>query len=495
MFSDSGRLLGLGMVLFGFAVGCSESTSPTKAISGSDAGFGAGMDAGPRLDGGRPPADGGALDAQVVDAGEPDCLQAPLPTCTSSAAVYGFRSADAAPYCLGSVLACAEAATLGRLAVDLLVDDALAITSGYTSERIAYRTQRAPGVAGVGSATVFRPTVPSPAENAPLVVVTHGTAGLADDCAPSRGAGGDPGLILPWVGTGLFVVAVDYAGLGTEGVQGYGNAFDTGYSVIDGARAALAILELSPGRPIIVVGHSQGGGAALAAQGLASSYGADLNLVRVVSYAGGSAGAAALDPTLADLLPLFPIVDPLGSTRAVFSLSLYADFANLFGEDRAGEPFDPALRNKVVTSIESNCIFQLAADLNTATGNYTPPINIGQLTDDGFLTAAIACIKGESACTADARVWLDRRDLSTVALDPAGAQILYIGADGDTLHTPREYACNLDGFLRADAPVETCFVADTNHFNIVGRSNVAAYRWATGDGLICPPAAAAPACE
>ncbi len=205
--------------------------------------------------------------------------------------------------------------------------------AGYRAYRIAYRTERVPGVHGTGTARLYLPDLAGPAR--PVVAVTHGTAGLADECAPSRhppNANAD-GLFLPWVAAGFVTVTPDYAGLGNPGVQGYGHPGDTSSSVIDAGRAAIAVDGTRA--QMVVIGHSQGGGAALTTQANARVYGSpDIELVAAISVAGNLSDNATLT---AFRFPRVPIGGGGGVTLAVVMLALYADWANLFGEVRGGE--------------------------------------------------------------------------------------------------------------------------------------------------------------
>src|SRR5262249_29189450 len=87
-------------------------------------------------------------------------------------------------------------------------------------------------------------------------------------------------------GYGYTVIAPDYAGFGFNASPGYFNAADEAHSILDATRAAAKILpsDRLPGQ-VVLVGHSQGGHAALAAHSLAPSYGLAGTLVGVATYA------------------------------------------------------------------------------------------------------------------------------------------------------------------------------------------------------------------
>jgi pimeloyl-ACP methyl ester carboxylesterase len=142
-----------------------------------------------------------------------------------------------------------------------------ALPAGVRAVRILYRSQDASGRPVVSSAVVLIPPGSAPAGGWPVIVWAHGTSGVARQCAPSLMRDvyyGEEGLF-PMTRAGFAVIAVDYHGLGTEGVHEYvskrAQTNDVVFSV-PAARAAVAAL----GPRWVVDGHSQGG---LAAWGVA----------------------------------------------------------------------------------------------------------------------------------------------------------------------------------------------------------------------------------
>src|ERR1022692_657118 len=131
----------------------------------------------------------------------------------------------------------------------------------------------------------------------------HRTTGVADICAPSRDAPGHPSHIYVqiadamlnlWVSRGWVVVKTDYQGLGTPGRHPYLVGAAAARDAVD---IVVAARQLFPaiGRRWVVMGHSQGGHAALFAASLAQagSPGLDpgLDLAGAVAIA-PAAGAA-----------------------------------------------------------------------------------------------------------------------------------------------------------------------------------------------------------
>jgi hypothetical protein len=90
------------------------------------------------------------------------------------------------------------------------------------------------------SGVVVVPPGAAPPDGRPVVVWGHGSVGLADRCAPSRG--GVMGAFGPWLGgllqQDLVVAATDYQGLGTPGPARSLIGLSAGRAVLDVARAA-----------------------------------------------------------------------------------------------------------------------------------------------------------------------------------------------------------------------------------------------------------------
>ncbi|MBS0965616.1 alpha/beta fold hydrolase [Acetobacter okinawensis] len=144
------------------------------------------------------------------------------------------------------------------------------------------------GVTGTGlvpvTGAVIYPAGPAPAGGWPIVAWAHGTVGIADSCAPSRNprSARDQTYLGEWLHRGFAIVATDYQGLGSDGTHPYLNARTEAYSVLDGVRAALAGLpDLS--NNIMIVGQSQGAGAAFASAAYAPEYAQALHIRGVVA--------------------------------------------------------------------------------------------------------------------------------------------------------------------------------------------------------------------
>ncbi|MEI6688204.1 MAG: lipase family protein [Thermoleophilia bacterium] len=145
--------------------------------------------------------------------------------------------------------------------------------AGGRAYRLLYRTERANGSAAVSGAIAIVPVVAPPADGRPVLAWAHGTIGLGRGCAPSRRS--DPLAATPWmsdaVANGFAVIATDYAGLGTAGPNGYLLGRAEARDILNSVRALDAVPGAAPSRRWTVLGHSQGGHAAVWAAELARS--------------------------------------------------------------------------------------------------------------------------------------------------------------------------------------------------------------------------------
>src|SRR5262249_6214296 len=148
--------------------------------------------------------------------------------------------------------------------------------------------------------------------------------------------------------------------------HGYGDNRDTGYSTLDAARSLRKLLDPSSplGPEVVVLGHSEGGGAALSAQALAKTYGAGGELVAAIAHAPGWQVDAKVDGfRYADT----PTTYGSGFPAVIGSLLLYAYSArHLGGAAHGGDAFGATARAAAVRAIEHECVFALAESLPRA---------------------------------------------------------------------------------------------------------------------------------
>jgi len=135
------------------------------------------------------------------------------------------------------------------------------------------------------SGQILLPKGTPPKGGWPVIAWEHGTTGIADVCAPSwRGyLKRDQTYLNRWLDEGFAVVATDYQGLGTPGPHPYLLYRPEGYSALDGIQAALKQYGDLIRNDVVLVGQSQGSGAALGAAWLAPKYAQSIHLLGVVA--------------------------------------------------------------------------------------------------------------------------------------------------------------------------------------------------------------------
>lgn len=177
------------------------------------------------------------------------------------------------------------------------LDNAAALPAASKNWLVLYLSTNDNGQAIAVSGTVAIPKGVPPEGGWPVISWTHGTTGTADICAPSR----DDGPSYPesyyvsrinktlnnWVKKGYAVLKTDYQGLGTPGPHPYLIGDSEARGAVDIVRAAHQVCpDLS--RKWVVMGHSQGGQAAIFTARLAPLYAPELDLVGAVAIAPAS---------------------------------------------------------------------------------------------------------------------------------------------------------------------------------------------------------------
>jgi predicted esterase len=164
---------------------------------------------------------------------------------------------------------------------------------GARNELLLYRSKGLNGKTTAVSGSVAIPKGKAPKGGWPVITYAHGTTGVADACAPTRGYDADKltsyafPLLQRWIKAGFAVVRTDYDGLGTPGVHQFLVGPSEGRSVLDAVRGARAF-DRQLSKKYVISGHSQGGHAALFAASLASKYLPELKLRGTVAFAPAS---------------------------------------------------------------------------------------------------------------------------------------------------------------------------------------------------------------
>jgi acetyl esterase/lipase len=183
-----------------------------------------------------------------------------------AAAVLCATSADAAP-----------GARPGQVLSVTPLPAAVTLPGSVDAKRIVYGTTGVAGRPALSSGAIYFPPGRPPAGGWPVVAWAHGTTGLADKCAYSIGGPVEPdrdwAYLGAWLGQGYAIVASDYVGLGTPGNHPYLNGIVEAHSVVDAVKAATRAFPGTLSRRWVVIGQSQGGGAAVITARHATEFG------------------------------------------------------------------------------------------------------------------------------------------------------------------------------------------------------------------------------
>lgn len=184
-----------------------------------------------------------------------------------------------------------------------------ALRGARANRLLLYRSNSPNGKAIVVSGTVAIPRGRSPRGGWPVLTWGHGTRGLADGCAPSKGYGAfasETRLLERWLARGYAVVRTDYEGLGTPGVHPFLVGRSQARGMLDAVRAARKAYR-GIGRRTIVAGESQGGQAALWAAADAPAWTPELRVRGTLAFAPVSQlrQQGELFPTLESAPPSF----------------------------------------------------------------------------------------------------------------------------------------------------------------------------------------------
>jgi hypothetical protein len=219
-----------------------------------------------------------------------------------------------------------------------------ALEAAASNELVLYRSTAVDGTPIGVSGIVALPPGPAPAGGVPVVSWAHGTLGSADVCAPSRDTDGAAAhvynlfphvLLNAFIQQGWAVAMTDYEGLGTPGPHPYLLGLSEARGILDVVRAARALRpELSS--VYAVVGHSQGGQAALFA-GHHRDWTPELRLCGV----GAIAGDPSIDPAQV-LTDAAYALWPQAEARCRIGLSQPDSWGGLAGTNQLRQPPGPS---------------------------------------------------------------------------------------------------------------------------------------------------------
>lgn len=421
-----------------------------------------------------------------------------------------FESIYVAPgkpnqYSKGEIVRCARGRQLGTDEIGQALQSrrfaGIEVLKSVKLFRITYRTERLAGQPDFATALVALPAKLQRAsaqiaangaqdddnedtlrtgQRAPLVVFAHGTAPYGNDCAASKldplqcsnTMDGDTELafIVALATLGHPVMATDYAGYVKGSIApGYLLAEDEAHSVLDAARA-MNNFRTKAVDQVVLVGHSQGGHAVLAAQALASSYG----------MAGRLAGTAAMAAFWAPLrlLPVAVAAPPFDTNP--FAQAFAIEYFYTGAEVRDGRGAGASLFS--IPADQLNGYVSTCSFTSTFCQFINPP-SFGlaaQFFEPNFFAAVAGCGADRSACNASplAQKWEKRFISDRPAINRNGGPIvLWHGAFDEVIPAPfakcaikkitRDLGLNKNADVDAD-DVDVERIANTPTFSFCG---------------------------
>jgi uncharacterized membrane protein HdeD (DUF308 family)/pimeloyl-ACP methyl ester carboxylesterase len=221
--------------------------------------------------------------------------------------------------------------------------------AGATAYRVLYKSTGYDGRPTAVSGFIVFPDGAAPARGRGVIAYTHGTVGVASNCAPSLVTREDEQPLFveggaAFLAAGYVIAASDYQGLGTPGPHPYLVGDSEGMNELDIVRAAHNLAAAHAGTGFAVWGHSQGGQASLFTGQLAASYAPQLHLV----------GVAAGGP-VPDLIDLFKLNVKTTVGKVLIAMALQS-WAKVYDDAQLDQIVTPAAR-PIVSRIARNCLY------------------------------------------------------------------------------------------------------------------------------------------
>lgn len=231
--------------------------------------------------------------------------------------------------------------------------------------RLTYVTSDARGRRALSTGTLFLPKGRAPRGGWPVISWAHGTSGLGDRCAPSLVGPALPGRDRPylanWMREGYAIVASDYAGLGTPGLMAYLHGRSEAHNIVDVVKAGRSYARRLPrtrrlARRWVVIGQSQGAGAAIYTARYATTFGG-----RGLDYRGavGTGTPAYIENVVTQLGPGFPPLSPGTTAYLAYILAGLRWTHPHLGIDR----LLTSAGRRYVKLAETACVFRFERDL------------------------------------------------------------------------------------------------------------------------------------
>ncbi len=312
---------------------------------------------------------------------------------------------------------------------------------GTTEHLVLYHSTAVDGRDIAVSGAVYVPAGPPPDGGWPVYSWGHGTTGLGDGCAPSRGRADET---TAWfdelVERGFVVAATDYEGLGTPGDHPYVVGESEGRSMLDAVRAVKALLGSAASDRVVLGGHSQGGGAALFAAEIVADYAPELDVLGTV------AGAPAAElATLATALANGPF--------AAFAAMAASGFAAAYPD----LPLDALVTPEVIAAI---------ADIR--------PLCVGEIVARFLGPDAASVLVADPAAV---EPWASRLEANSPGNRPADSPVLVFHGGADEQIPPTISEAMLARYCRYERPVERRVYEGEGHVGVLAAARDDALDW------------------
>ena len=262
----------------------------------------------------------------------------------------------------------------------------------------------------------------------------------------------DRGYVDRWLERGYAVVAPDYQGLGGPGPHPYTLARAEALSVLDVARAALAMDRRIANR-VVIAGQSQGSGAALGAANLAASYAPDVSVKGAIATA---------------LLPSYPDPADPAPTEPAGDSPYYLIYRMMSGSLPDGSPPVESLLSDqgriLLEAARTSCTPRVVAEANgiTMTNAFAVPVSeidalVGEAGATTPFRSAFPLLLGTGL--ADELIPAARQARAVAALCRAGNRVVWKRyAETNHSNTLTRSFDDAEAFARAvltDAPVSS----------------------------------------
>ncbi len=311
--------------------------------------------------------------------------------------------------------------------------------AGATAYRVLYKSTGYDGQPTAVSGLIVVPDGAPPAGGRKVVAYTHGTVGVASNCAPSLVTNRAQQPLLfeggeELLAAGYVVAASDYQGLGTPGPHPYLVGDSEAMNELDIVRAARNLTDARAGDEFVVWGHSQGGHASLFTGQLAAGYAPELELVGV------AAGAPV--PNLVDLFRV-NIETTVGKILISMALQSWARVYDDAGLDQIVAP----VARPLVGRIAKNCLYTRQQILASVPASLA--LNLRFLHTPPWKTEPWATI-------------LEQNNPGNA---PTGAPLLIIQGDADPIVAPAVTARLVEKLCARGETVEFRMLAGTAHLD------------------------------